>query len=320
MLEEPLRAGKLTSALLIATNAIWKYRYDDQDLGRSWTQSEWKDDSAWPEGPAVLGFGESYITTQLHDASAPVPMTAYFRKVFRVEDPTATPALWLRLLVDDGAVVYLNGSEIFRHNIPDGPMHHTSRASASIEATNYLDFVVEPGTLLKQTNILAVEVHQCYAGSSDLVFGLELLSGVPRPEELLHQPGAPSPSDYWRAALYLMKALSPKGGPAPFAQPVPMSYDQFVRWEASRLNRQARCSIPWQAEWRLLDDGSDQGTAWKERAWDDRLWKKGPAPLGYSAGGIPLGYYPSNLVAGSCYLEFDANGQCLTMVNNDGLH
>jgi len=135
----------------------------------------------------VLGFGESYVATQLHDASTPVPMTAYFRKVFRVEDPTATPALWLRLQVDDGAVVYLNGSEIFRHNIPDEPMHHTS-GRRLVSRRRITGFHCRPGTLLKQTNTLAVEVHQWDVTSSDLVFGLELLSGVPRPKSCCINP------------------------------------------------------------------------------------------------------------------------------------
>ena len=35
------------------------------------------------------------------------------------------------------------------------------------------------------------------------------------------------------------------------------------------------------ATWRYLDDGSDQGTAWRERDFNDDDWRSGPAELGY---------------------------------------
>ncbi|WP_168120185.1 discoidin domain-containing protein [Paenibacillus sp. HB172176] len=38
-------------------------------------------------------------------------------------------------------------------------------------------------------------------------------------------------------------------------------------------------------EWRYLDDGSDQGTGWRELAFDDDAWQSGQAPLGYAGSG-----------------------------------
>ena len=35
--------------------------------------------------------------------------------------------------------------------------------------------------------------------------------------------------------------------------------------------------------WKYLDDGTDQGTAWKEKDFNDSEWKSGAAPLGYPA-------------------------------------
>ena len=35
--------------------------------------------------------------------------------------------------------------------------------------------------------------------------------------------------------------------------------------------------------WKYLDDGSNQGTAWRAPDFDDSNWKSGIAPLGYSA-------------------------------------
>ncbi len=33
--------------------------------------------------------------------------------------------------------------------------------------------------------------------------------------------------------------------------------------------------------WSYLDDGSDQGTAWREPGFDDKMWVQGPGPFGY---------------------------------------
>ena len=38
------------------------------------------------------------------------------------------------------------------------------------------------------------------------------------------------------------------------------------------------------AEWRYLDDGSDQGTAWRGKDFDDSGWESGPAQLGFGEG------------------------------------
>ena len=38
--------------------------------------------------------------------------------------------------------------------------------------------------------------------------------------------------------------------------------------------------------WRFLDDGSDQGTAWRQPGFDDSSWEEGAAPLGYGDDGF----------------------------------
>ena len=41
--------------------------------------------------------------------------------------------------------------------------------------------------------------------------------------------------------------------------------------------------IPKSSSWSFLDDGSDQGSAWRSPSFDDSGWKTGTAPLGYSS-------------------------------------
>ena len=50
--------------------------------------------------------------------------------------------------------------------------------------------------------------------------------------------------------------------------------------------------------WKYLDDGSDQGTAWRNTVFDDTLWSTGAAQLGYGGNGettvVGFGPDPNN--------------------------
>ena len=93
----------------------------------------------------------------------------------------------LRLLRDDGAVVYLNGAEVFRSNMPTGIVNQSTLASSSVpagdETTNFYSTNVNVALLIPGTNLIAVEVHQNSTTSSDVSFDLEFLGqfAVPSP-------------------------------------------------------------------------------------------------------------------------------------------
>ena len=81
----------------------------------------------------------------------------------------------IQTIIDDGAVIYLNGTEVLRINMPGGAVDHATRSSSSVgNAVLEGPFEISPSLLAQGTNTLAVEVHQTSAGSSDIVFGLEL--------------------------------------------------------------------------------------------------------------------------------------------------
>jgi hypothetical protein len=136
-------------------------------------------DAGWSNGPAQLGYGDGDERTAVGfgpNASAKY-ITTYFRRTFPVTDPTTFSDVNLRILRDDGAVVYLNDSEIYRSNLPGGAINYLTAASANIggadEATFYAS-PVNPGYLVLGTNVVAVEIHQSSGGSSDLSFDFEL--------------------------------------------------------------------------------------------------------------------------------------------------
>src|SRR6185436_8475456 len=84
----------------------------------------------------------------------------------------------LRVLRDDGAVVFLNGVEVFRSNMPGSPVNYGTYASTVVsgagETTQFYSTNVSPALLMNGTNVLAVEIHQANATSTDLSFDLEL--------------------------------------------------------------------------------------------------------------------------------------------------
>ncbi len=180
---------------LLARGGTWRFL----DGGRSPTSTSWRggggyDDGAWKSGAAQLGFGDgdektivdgSFTTDAGPDADAPIvtPYPAiYFRRFITVTGAADFDQLTFRLLRDDGAVVYLNGVEVVRSNMPSGTIAHTTFASSTIASADedtFHTFYVPAATLKEGSNILAVEVHQSNSSSSDLSFDLELVGRKP---------------------------------------------------------------------------------------------------------------------------------------------
>lgn len=176
---------------LIAPGAVWKYRDTGEDLGTAWTAVNFED-SAWPSGPAPIGYGQNGLSTEVSygpDASAKY-FTTYFRRAFTVSDPTAFGALNLSVRRDDGVVVYLNGSEVFRDNLPAGPIDYLTPAAttaADAGTTYLLAPPLDTGLLFPGANVVAAEIHQKSGTSSDIVFDLELTGA----EKIVAASGAP---------------------------------------------------------------------------------------------------------------------------------
>jgi hypothetical protein len=98
-------------------------------------------------------------------------------------------ALNLRVLRDDGAVVYLNGTEVFRSNMPTGPVAYNTLASGTVEDNTFYAWTINPALLVAGNNVIAVEVHQSDVASSDLSFDFDLKATVAAPATV---PSAPS--------------------------------------------------------------------------------------------------------------------------------
>ena len=175
---------------LVAAGATWMYFDKGDTPGAGWTAADFEDAAAWSTGKAQLGYGDRDEATAISDARDGYP-TYYFRHKFQVADPTELKPLVLRLLRDDGAVVHLNGKEIVRDNMPAGDITHATLAeSVTPSESDFYVHEIATSALVKGENILAVEVHQASADSSDVSFDLEL-----REKLRTDRIGAPPRSD-----------------------------------------------------------------------------------------------------------------------------
>lgn len=161
----------------IARGSDWRYR-DRGGLVTAWRNPSY-DDSAWAVGAGPLGYGEDYLATTVSYGPDPNNkyITTYFRYSFTLSDPTAVAGLVGELMFDDGAVIYLNGTEIARVSMPGGTISSTTLASGHEAGNSYqtFDWSAAVPLLVAGVNTIAVEVHQASASSSDLVFDLGLL-------------------------------------------------------------------------------------------------------------------------------------------------
>ena len=162
-----------TPTEFVAAGSAWRYLDDGSDQGTAWRVNGFAD-GAWAEGPAKLGFGMGDEVTVTRTGGRPV--TAYFRRHFTATDAGGFTELTIRLLRDDGAVVYLNGTELVRDNLPTGTIRSTTNATAFVTGaaqSQFVEFTVPASALRSGDNVLAVEVHQAL-DSKDLAFDLAL--------------------------------------------------------------------------------------------------------------------------------------------------
>lgn len=179
----------VTRSNIFPAGSVWKYYDKGTDLGTTWRNLGFND-STWASGPAQLGYGdhdEATVVSYGSDLNNKY-ITTYFRKSFNVANAAAVSGLDLSLLIDDGAVIYINGTEVARYNMPAGTINYLTQAVNTIggaDESTFHDIPIGGGALVNGTNVIAVEVHQSVPDSSDISFDLKM--------DGLFDTGAPDP-------------------------------------------------------------------------------------------------------------------------------
>jgi hypothetical protein len=173
---------EILAVTLVPRGATWRYLDNGSDQGADWRGFGFNE-RIWRRGEAPLGYGDGDETTVVGygSSSGSKYPTTYFRHTFEAQDISGFTELSLGLVRDDGAVVYLNGVEVIRVNMPGGAIDYRSWASGAgvpvggADESTLHTFTVNPTLLRQGTNLLAVEIHQVSGTSSDISFDLELI-------------------------------------------------------------------------------------------------------------------------------------------------
>ncbi len=164
-----LRAATST---LIHFGSPWRYNDFGVDPGANWFTAAYPDGN-WLFNFSQFGYGESDEATTTQPATA-----TYFRYYVSITDPQAYSSFTLRLLRDDGAVVYINGTEVLRNNLPpSGTLTYDTLALSAVNGAQENVLVVTnlpPSLFVSGPNLIAVAIHQITASDGDMSFNFEL--------------------------------------------------------------------------------------------------------------------------------------------------
>ncbi len=170
-------AGTTKTISIFATGESWMY-YDKGSLnGKNWQASSYST-STWTSGKAPLGYSKSGVVTTLDygtDSNNKRP-TYYFRKSFNLSSaPAASDEFILDYTIDDGMIVYVNGVEAGRYNMPSGSITYESYSTTHANNNPDKGQMKLNGSLFKKgTNVIAVEVHNNSATSTDILWEASL--------------------------------------------------------------------------------------------------------------------------------------------------
>src|SRR6185436_12869230 len=148
---------------LVAYGSSWKYLDNGTNQGTAWRGTGFSD-ATWASGNAQLGYGDGDEVTVVSYGPRPNNkyITTYFRKTISVANASLYSSYTLNVKRDDGIVVYINGVERFRSNMPTGTIGYTTVAltAASDDGATWQTATLPSASLVTGTNVIAVEIHQ----------------------------------------------------------------------------------------------------------------------------------------------------------------
>ncbi len=179
------------------TNTFWRYDQSGACYGNEWRTTNFAD-GAWPSGRGVLALETLAAVAPL--INTPLSLTNmqgrltnyYFRTQFVLTNDPRTVTLVASNLIDDGCVVYVNGTEAYRINMTAGAFNCTTFAPTDFGEGVWVVTNLPSSLLIQGTNTVAVEVHQVNATSSDVVMGMHVDVLFPTPSLLVitNQPSS----------------------------------------------------------------------------------------------------------------------------------
>lgn len=182
------QAQQVTETVVFPRGSEWKYLDNGSDQGTAWYATNFND-STWASGLAELGYGdndEATVLSWIPYNGGKNPCT-YFRTNFNLTAlPTAAQKVGLKIKRDDGVVIYINGQEVLRDNMPSGPITHLTYATGIVDGSNestFFYYQIPDSFLTLGNNVIAARVHQDRPTSSDISFDFEIVYSEFRPAQ-----------------------------------------------------------------------------------------------------------------------------------------
>jgi len=209
----------------------WHYRKGTSEASNptdAWRGVDFVEDATWLTGRTSIGYGDGDDTTPLDDMRYNYS-SVYLRHSFYIDGPEDVPnALQLRVYVDDGCIVWINGNEVEPRFYVTGGFKAYNHFAQSHEA-GWTQVDVSPGVLRVGHNVLAIHALNTSLGSSDFSIDAELigvesttaggpspgqqnnvwaLNAPPQARKVIHDPQQPLSG---QAATITAKITDPNG-------------------------------------------------------------------------------------------------------------
>jgi hypothetical protein len=168
----------VTTESIFRIDASWSY-YQNGAAAAGWMDVGFND-AAWHQGLALLYYETADLPAPKNTLLSRGPdgnrtMAYYFRRHFNINDPNLVEELRAAVIIDDGAVFYINGVEVLRHGMQEGiTVEYSTPANRTVDNAVYETLIIPADVLVEGDNLIAVEVHQRNATSTDIVFGMTL--------------------------------------------------------------------------------------------------------------------------------------------------
>ncbi|MBR4930768.1 MAG: CotH kinase family protein, partial [Bacteroidaceae bacterium] len=164
---------------LIPFRSTWQY-YDKGSLdGTSW-KAQGFTASNWKNGKAPFGYGTVGTTANAADYYTTIDYggdpnkkrpTYYFRKTFTLtEEPSYEDRFYIHYYLDDGALFYINGTEVGGYHCNSGVSYDDFSTTHEGNTAAYGTIEIPATALQKGNNVITVEVHNTSFTSSDIFF------------------------------------------------------------------------------------------------------------------------------------------------------
>ncbi|MEZ6120402.1 MAG: lamin tail domain-containing protein [Pirellulaceae bacterium] len=133
----------------IGWDATWAYDSSGQSLPANWMTAKF-DDQTWPQSTGVFAQRDAVLPLPVGTTIPTGVLSQRFRTSFQIGANTNLDAFtWtVSTLLDDGAVIYINGTEWLRIGMPDGEITETTRANRGVSSATVEGPLVIPAELL----------------------------------------------------------------------------------------------------------------------------------------------------------------------------